>query len=380
MANIYGRQVVVLLTNKSGGSIIAGDVVVIDTTNNTSFTTSTAGAFTGAVGVAQESIANNATGRVLTQGYAALVNVNASVTRGNYGKTYTVAKQATDAGSSRTQGTFCQFLTGGTTPTALVYPVDLGGASLSDPTTTRGDLIARGAAALGRLGIGTAGQYLGTDGTDPIWRGFIGCAAYMSTAQTVSAGVEFSATFDSESFDTNTFHFTSAANLTGTVSKTASSVSIVGSSTSFTTELTVNQVISIPGTAAEIGVVRTITDNTHLDLWQTMANTASGQTATRKNEYMAIPAGYAGYYRVRAKIYLPSTPGSSYAFIRKNATGINGSEDDNSATSQSLKPEAYINCSAGDYLDIRAFRSSGTTTGAATAPGSNLFEIEYVGP
>jgi hypothetical protein len=121
MASTSGRRVVEALTNKSGGSVIAGDVVVIDSGNNEAFTTSTAGGVTGLVGVAQESIANNAVGRILTAGYAALVNVNASVTRGNYGKTHTVAKQATDMGSSRGAGAFCQFLTGGTTPTAHLF-------------------------------------------------------------------------------------------------------------------------------------------------------------------------------------------------------------------------------------------------------------------
>lgn len=130
-ASTYGRQVIEALTNKSGGGVVAGDVVVVDTTNNDAFTTSTAGAATSLVGVAQETIANTATGRVLTSGYAALVNVNASVTRGNYGKTHTVAKQATDAGASRVTGAFCQFLTGGTTPDAHVFgmPDSAGGGS-----------------------------------------------------------------------------------------------------------------------------------------------------------------------------------------------------------------------------------------------------------
>src|SRR5262245_13860757 len=120
-SNTYGRQVVVPLTNKSGGSVAAGDVVVVDTTNNDAFTTTTSASTTNVVGVAQETIASNATGRVLLSGYAALINVNASVTRGNYGVTHTVAKQATDGGSSRTGGTFCKFLTGGTTPDAIVF-------------------------------------------------------------------------------------------------------------------------------------------------------------------------------------------------------------------------------------------------------------------
>lgn len=134
--NTYGRQVVVPLTNKSGGGVVAGDVVIVDTTNNDAFTTTTSAGSTASIGVVQETIASNATGRVLLSGYAALVNVNASVTRGNYGKTHTVAKQATDAGASRTAGTFCQFLTGGTTPDAVVYPSDLGSGSGTGTLTT----------------------------------------------------------------------------------------------------------------------------------------------------------------------------------------------------------------------------------------------------
>lgn len=42
--------------------------------------------------------------------------------------------------------------------------------TLSDPTTTRGDVITRGAAALGRLAVGGAGRRLSSDGTDVVWR------------------------------------------------------------------------------------------------------------------------------------------------------------------------------------------------------------------
>ena len=120
MADTRGRQVVQSLTNKSGGSVAAGDVVVIDTTNDTAFTTTTTGRAEISIGIAQETIANNATGRVLTEGYAALVNVPASVTRGHYIETHTVAKQAT-GNSTRRSGSFGQFLTGGTTPTGWVW-------------------------------------------------------------------------------------------------------------------------------------------------------------------------------------------------------------------------------------------------------------------
>lgn len=42
----------------------------------------------------------------------------------------------------------------------------------SDPLNTRGDLLYRDASATARLAVGTSGQYLGTDGTDPVWSSF----------------------------------------------------------------------------------------------------------------------------------------------------------------------------------------------------------------
>jgi hypothetical protein len=43
--------------------------------------------------------------------------------------------------------------------------------TLTDPTTTRGDLLARGASALGRLAIGANQTMLSSNGTDPSWSG-----------------------------------------------------------------------------------------------------------------------------------------------------------------------------------------------------------------
>lgn len=172
MANVYGRQVIVPLTNKSGGGVIAGDVVILDSSNNDAFTTTTSAGVTTPIGVAQETIANNATGRVLVEGYAALVNVNASVTRLHYGKTHTVAKQATDAGASRVAGTFCCFLSSGTTPDALVYPVDLAGAALTNPMTNVGDIIYGGSSGTPtRLADVATGSVLISGGvnTAPAW-------------------------------------------------------------------------------------------------------------------------------------------------------------------------------------------------------------------
>lgn len=133
MASSSGRRVLIPLTNKSGGAVAAGDVVVIDTTTNESFTTTTTASFGGAIGIAWEAISNNATGRVAVAGYVDLVNVSASVTRGDFGYTHTVAKQAA-ANSTRSAGAFCAFLKSGTTPSAWLFGLSDGAASagLSD--------------------------------------------------------------------------------------------------------------------------------------------------------------------------------------------------------------------------------------------------------
>lgn len=64
-------------------------------------------------------------------------------------------------------------------PTSIPVPISEGGTGQTtktaafdalSPTTTRGDLIARGASSNGRLAVGAALSFLGSDGTDPLWR------------------------------------------------------------------------------------------------------------------------------------------------------------------------------------------------------------------
>lgn len=189
MASLFGRKVVVYKTNKSGGGVIAGDVVIIDTANDNAFTTTTSAGFTGRVGIADETIASNGTGRIVVEGHVPLVNVNASVTRGHFGTTHIVAKQATDAGASRTIGTFCQFTTGGTTPEADIYAPDLNAASgsvASDPIwDAAGDLaVGTGADTAAKLAKGSAGQLLRVkgDGSTLEWGGLLATIVGYNTA------------------------------------------------------------------------------------------------------------------------------------------------------------------------------------------------------
>jgi len=168
---IRGRQTVLNLTNQSGGGVIAGDVVIVDTGHDESFTTTTSANYTGELGVVLDaSIAAAAAGRVLVAGYVPLINVNASVTRGHYGATYTVAKEASDAGASRTVGTFCQFLKGGATPSAVIWPVDLLGSSLTNPMSAVGDIIqGTTGGAPAKLAAPAAGEVLTSAGvTTPL--------------------------------------------------------------------------------------------------------------------------------------------------------------------------------------------------------------------
>lgn len=120
---IRGRQVIATLTNQSGGAIIAGDVVIVSAANDESFTTTTSAAYNSTrVGVALDSIAAAAAGRILLEGYAPLVNVSASATRGHYLLTHTVAKQATSQ-AGYAAGAFGQIIKAGTSPSAMIFPV-----------------------------------------------------------------------------------------------------------------------------------------------------------------------------------------------------------------------------------------------------------------
>ncbi len=71
-----------------------------------------------------------------------------------------------------------------------------------------------------------------------------------------------------------------AATLSGTLSKTASSKTITGTGTHFTSELTIGREIAIPGTKTEYFIVSAIASDTSLSVFDAAVNTAAGQTAT----------------------------------------------------------------------------------------------------
>lgn len=88
--------------------------------------------------------------------------------------------------------------------------------SSTDLITTAGDLLYGTAAdTVARLGIGTAGQILKVNAgaTAPEWGAaagltYIGVSVYKSAAQTIANNTDTALTFDSEFFDTDSFHDT----------------------------------------------------------------------------------------------------------------------------------------------------------------------------
>ena len=149
---------------------------------------------------------------------------------------------------------------------------------------------------------------------------FRGCSlSHSTTVSAAVSGTHYAMLMDTEQYDTDGFHFTSNANLTGTVAKTSGNVTIVGTGSSFTTELSVNQVVEIPGGTTEIFVVKTITDNTHIDVWVAPTQTSSGQTAVRRNRYIGIPSGLGGYYFLAASTqWAANATGSRTVAFGKN--------------------------------------------------------------
>lgn len=111
-----------VLANNSGLDIAYGDIVTLDSSADDAFTVNTIlNNNTGWLGVAQEPIGSNTSGRVLLSGYTAIVNVGSnSTTRGSWLYGSNMARRAYGS-NVRAAGAFGQVLTTSVAPDAIIW-------------------------------------------------------------------------------------------------------------------------------------------------------------------------------------------------------------------------------------------------------------------
>lgn len=199
--------------------------------------------------------------------------------------------------------------------------------------------------------------------------------AYHASHTSVADNTWTALPLDSESYDNEAMHFTSSAALTGTVSKTAGSATLTGSDTSFTTELSVGQVISVPGGATEKRVVTAIASNTSLTVSANFTNTASGQTATRVNS--ALVCRVAGVYAIDgAVVWAANATG-----LRESAVYLNDAtfigyaiHTPISGDKTSAPVRAIYQLAAWDFVELRVRQTSG---GALNAERQSDYSVIF---
>lgn len=260
--------------------------------------------------------------------------------------------------------------------------------------TTQGDIIYAGASGVpARLGIGTSGHVLTSNGAgaNPSWQpSGSGTNPTLYTTNpdtTVADNTSVTLAWTTDIWDTDSQHFTSSANLTGTVAKTNGSAALVGTGTSFTTELSVGQIISVPGGLTERKVVTVITDNTHLTVNSNFGATSSGQTVARVND--AVVARTAGKYRVVVSLAWVNAA-SGYAQIRIDDQGGNfrggGHTNIVNDTVNSFfmqQAVAILQLAQWEFFTVTVRQTSGTSKtcyGAGSLTGGIGLYVDYFAP
>lgn len=191
-------------------------------------------------------------------------------------------------------------------------------------------------------------------------------------------GADVAVPFDIEDYkSTPAMHdnASGAVALAGTVAKTSGSLNIVGTGTSFTSDL-LGRWITVPGGANETRIVVSITDATHLSVIGTaFANTASGQTATIDNRCKAF-APATGVYAVSAGCRWPqNATGSRELWIRGNgAAQTNYASYQNTGASRPTFTAVggTWKMTAGEYVELMISQFSGSTLTADNAPYYSL--------
>ena len=123
--------------------------------------------------------------------------------------------------------------------------------------------------------------------------------------------------------------FGSGTALAGTVAKTSGGTTLTGTGTSFTTQIAVGDVISVPHPGGtDVRRVATITNNTSLTVNLAWSATASGQTATKLAQAYVSVAGYPQGTNQNSVTW--NLPGGGVAC--KNTAGGNSDRPDSGAS------------------------------------------------
>lgn len=192
----------------------------------------------------------------------------------------------------------------------------------------------------------------------------------ISADQSISNATATLVNWDTEDSDADNQHFTSSANLTGTVSKTTGSQTLTGSGTAFTTELSIGQVISVPGTATEKRVVVAIASATSLTVNSPYANTASGQTAARVNSAVAFRTP--GWYGATIGTYWPAGTGSVIVQAKLNDSTIIASAGTHLNAENGANLSFQRNFQMWDFVEILVTQTNGVSVNLTADERTNF--------
>jgi hypothetical protein len=205
--------------------------------------------------------------------------------------------------------------------------------------------------AAGNFNAGTTIRVYG----DPVSAGGTsvgtGTRLRISANQSITTATATAIGWDTPDNDADNQHYESTTTLGNTSSKTAGSATLTGSSTAYLTELSVGQVIAVPGTATEKRVVIAIASNTSLTVNTPFVNSASGQSVSRVNT--AIVFRQPGFYTLETNIY--SAALSTGAVVLQYY--LNSLTTATSGTAIGQRDPVAINASAGyDLVATRQFQ------------------------
>lgn len=318
------------LTNVGGnGALVAGDVVVYATTGQV-LTTTTA-VDPRKVVVALDSIADSAQGRFRGVGFC-LVNVTGSVAFGDYLVTSTTAKKARTAVGAEKEAAF-----------GRAYSPDSSGQVLALIWTNQRP-------------------------QPPMM------VLYSTANQSIPDSTDTPLLFNTDDTDTDAQHFTVNNNLTGTVAKTNGAATLTGTGTLFSSELSVGQIIDVPGGAVERRVVTIVASNTSATVSGNFANSASGQTAARVSSAFAFRTP--GLYLLTGVCaFAANATGTRRAGFQVNRTLPSAvifapAEVANLGASKRVYlpvPAVYVRASQWDFAELVAWQDS---SGSLNADGS----------